>query len=103
MSIMGTIKGLLTLVDGLSISGSYPTKTWIDQELKPTLTTLVTRIHMVESKLADNSMSDYKVMVVMIIYGCIMGGLIVYTINGLVQNKRKTSKVSSATIWLTYY
>ena len=100
MSILGTIKGLLTLVDGLSISGSYPTKTWIDQELKPTLTTLVTRIHTVENKLTDNSVSDYKVMVVMVIYGCLMGGLVVYTINGLVQNRRKTSKVSSATIWL---
>ena len=66
--VASTIRGIIGLIDSLSISGSYPDKDWVNSDLVPTLRTLANRLGSVEQSLHYNSSRDWILWVVVVVF-----------------------------------
>ena len=80
MAIVSSIKGILGLIDSLGISTSYPSQSWVNQELVPALKTVADRIGAVETSLHANGARDLTMWIFMGAFGIlsIVSGLLIY-------------------------
>ena len=69
MAIVSSIKGILSLIDSLGISTSYPSQGWVNQELVPALKTVADRIGAVENSLHANGARDLTLWIIMGAFG----------------------------------
>ena len=65
------IQGMLSLIESLSITGSYPNSDWIRTDLIPALTTMVKRVGTVEEGLARNNYGDLFLWIIVSLHLCL--------------------------------
>ena len=74
------IQGMLSLIESLSITGSYPNSDWIRTDLIPALTTMVKRVGTVEEGLAKNNYGDSVLWILVSFHLCLsVFGILVLT------------------------
>ena len=101
MSLAVMSQAILSLVQSLSISGSYPSANWIEAELKPVFTTLITRLDTLHQDVTNNDYSDGILWVLM---GVCITGLVLWTMALTVvtlQNQRTVRSIGQGLLFMS--
>lgn len=98
MALMSSIKGILGLIDSLGISSSYPSQSWVNEELVPALKTVADRIGAVETSLHANGAWDRTMWILMGAFGIlsIISGLLIY--KWMTNARAKITSVSKGVV-----
>ena len=101
MSLAIMSQAILTLVQSLSISGSYPSSSWIESDLKPLFTTLIKRLDSMHQDLSSNEYSDG---LLWIMVGVCLTGLVLWNLAMSVviwQNQRTIRNIGQGLLFVS--
>ena len=101
MSLAMMSQAILTLVQSLSISGSYPSSSWIESDLKPLFTTLIKRLDSMHQDLSSNEYSDG---LLWIMVGVCLTGLVLWNLAMSVviwQNQRTIRNIGQGLLFVS--
>ena len=101
MSLAMMSQAILTLVQSLSISGSYPSSSWIESDLKPVFTTLIKRLDSLHQDLTANEYSDGLLWVMV---GVCLTGLVLWNLALTVvalQNQRTIRSIGQGLLFVS--
>ena len=101
MSLAMMLQAILTLVQSLSISGSYPSSSWIESDLKPLFTTLIKRLDSLHQDLTSNEYSDglLWVMVGVCLTGLVLWNLALSVV--ILQNQRTIRSIGQGLLFVS--
>ena len=94
-------QAILTLVQSLSISGSYPSSSWIESDLKPLFTTLIKRLDSLHQDLSSNEYSDglLWIMVGVCLTGLVLWNLAMSVV--ILQNQRTIRSIGQGLLFVS--
>ena len=101
MSLAMMSQAILTLVQSLSISGSYPSANWIESDLKPVFTTLIKRLDTLHQDVTTNEYSDGLLWVLV---GVCITGLVLWNLALTVvtlQNQRTIRSIGQGLLFVS--
>ena len=101
MSLAVMSQALLSLVQSLSISGSYPKANWIEGELKPVFTSLIKRLDTLHEDVTNNGYSDG---VLWVLVGVCITGLLLWTMALTVvtlQNQKTVRSIGQGLLFVS--